>query len=208
MFARGGSGTVTIPAPLPSVLPTRLTVPVGTVGATAPPHAHLGVHWTADTVDNEFAGRRSSKRCCIFHKQRAPGEFDSSDDDDDDDNKKVAGANDAAAGGGNGDSVDRVGGAHLGLPPMPISGPAQTHRHTDSDDGEGAGPSAAVRAARLAAKNHARPGTHASAPVPDPENCRHCALLAGLVAEKEAEAAAAATERSSAAPSALPANLP
>jgi protein phosphatase 1 regulatory subunit 11 len=40
-----------------------------------------------ETVDNEGLGRKSSKRCCIFHKQRDFGESstDSSDDDDDDD---------------------------------------------------------------------------------------------------------------------------
>jgi Protein phosphatase inhibitor len=49
-------------------------------------------------VDNEGLGRKSSKRCCIFHKQRAFGESstDSSDYDDDDDkdgsngDKKIA----------------------------------------------------------------------------------------------------------------------
>ena len=37
--------------------------------------------------DNEGLGRKSSKRCCIFHKQRAFGESstDSSDNNDDDD---------------------------------------------------------------------------------------------------------------------------
>jgi protein phosphatase 1 regulatory subunit 11 len=38
-------------------------------------------------VDNEGMGRKSSKRCCIFHKQRAFGESstDSSDYEDDND---------------------------------------------------------------------------------------------------------------------------
>jgi protein phosphatase 1 regulatory subunit 11 len=37
--------------------------------------------------DNEGLGRKSSKRCCIFHKQRDFGESstDSSDNDSDDD---------------------------------------------------------------------------------------------------------------------------
>ena len=36
-------------------------------------------------IDNEGLGRKSSKRCCIFHKQRAFGESstDSSDNDSD-----------------------------------------------------------------------------------------------------------------------------
>ncbi|CAB9518748.1 Protein phosphatase 1 regulatory subunit 11 [Seminavis robusta] len=39
------------------------------------------VRWDSDVVDNEGLGRKSSKRCCIFHKQRAFGESstDSSD---------------------------------------------------------------------------------------------------------------------------------
>lgn len=38
-----------------------------------------------EVVDNEGLGRKSSKRCCIFHKQRAFGESstDSSDVDSD-----------------------------------------------------------------------------------------------------------------------------
>jgi len=42
------------------------------------------VRWEEGTVDNEGLGRKSSKRCCIFHKQRAFGESstDTSDNDD------------------------------------------------------------------------------------------------------------------------------
>lgn len=41
------------------------------------------VRWDESVVDNEGMGRRSSKRCCIFHKQRAFGESstDSSDEE-------------------------------------------------------------------------------------------------------------------------------
>lgn len=40
------------------------------------------VQWDEGVIDNEFLGRKSSKRCCIFHKQRPFGESstDSSDD--------------------------------------------------------------------------------------------------------------------------------
>mmetsp|Transcript_5046 Transcript_5046/g.11240 ORF Transcript_5046/g.11240 Transcript_5046/m.11240 type:complete len:143 (-) Transcript_5046:323-751(-) len=52
------------------------------------------VHWDETVINNEGMGRKSSKRCCIFHKQKPFGESstDSSDydDDDDDDNKKIA----------------------------------------------------------------------------------------------------------------------
>jgi protein phosphatase 1 regulatory subunit 11 len=60
--------------------------------------ARPGVSWDEAVVDNEGLGRKSSKRCCIFHKQRPFGESstDSSDyesdhgegDDEDDGDKK------------------------------------------------------------------------------------------------------------------------
>jgi len=51
------------------------------------------VTWDQNVVDNEGMGKKSSKRCCIFHKQRAFGESstDTSDyDSDNDDGKKIA----------------------------------------------------------------------------------------------------------------------
>eukprot|EP00592_Proboscia_alata_P009512 CAMPEP_0194360586 /NCGR_PEP_ID=MMETSP0174-20130528/7933_1 /TAXON_ID=216777 /ORGANISM="Proboscia alata, Strain PI-D3" /LENGTH=118 /DNA_ID=CAMNT_0039132155 /DNA_START=186 /DNA_END=542 /DNA_ORIENTATION=- len=41
------------------------------------------VRWEEGVIDNEGLGRKSSKRCCIFHKQRGFGESstDSSDSD-------------------------------------------------------------------------------------------------------------------------------
>mmetsp|Transcript_49300 Transcript_49300/g.97507 ORF Transcript_49300/g.97507 Transcript_49300/m.97507 type:complete len:97 (+) Transcript_49300:91-381(+) len=41
------------------------------------------IKWTEDTVDNEHLGRRSSKRCCIFHKVKKFGESDSDESDSD-----------------------------------------------------------------------------------------------------------------------------
>jgi protein phosphatase 1 regulatory subunit 11 len=47
------------------------------------------VTWDEGVINNEGLGRKSSKRCCIFHKQRAFGESstesseDQSGDDDD-----------------------------------------------------------------------------------------------------------------------------
>lgn len=40
------------------------------------------VQWTEETHDNEHDGKKSSKSCCIFHKQRAFGESSSESDDD------------------------------------------------------------------------------------------------------------------------------
>ncbi|KAL4571349.1 hypothetical protein LXL04_018107 [Taraxacum kok-saghyz] len=39
------------------------------------------VTWKEGTVDNEFLQKKSSKKCCIFHKQKSFDE-DSSDDED------------------------------------------------------------------------------------------------------------------------------
>lgn len=41
------------------------------------------VTWDTSTIDNEGLGRKSSKRCCIFHKPRDFGESSSESDDDD-----------------------------------------------------------------------------------------------------------------------------
>jgi len=48
--------------------------------------ARPSVTWDEAVVDNEGLSRKSSKRCCIFHKPRAFGESstDSSDDCDSD----------------------------------------------------------------------------------------------------------------------------
>eukprot|EP00533_Pseudo-nitzschia_delicatissima_P010821 CAMPEP_0116100108 /NCGR_PEP_ID=MMETSP0327-20121206/12121_1 /TAXON_ID=44447 /ORGANISM="Pseudo-nitzschia delicatissima, Strain B596" /LENGTH=145 /DNA_ID=CAMNT_0003592021 /DNA_START=112 /DNA_END=549 /DNA_ORIENTATION=- len=50
----------------------------------------VGVRWDESVVDNEGMGRKSSKRCCIFHKPRAFGESstDTSDYDSDNENGK------------------------------------------------------------------------------------------------------------------------
>ncbi|PSC71173.1 phosphatase 1 regulatory subunit 11-like [Micractinium conductrix] len=41
-----------------------------------------GVRWAEDVVDNEFAGKRKSKKCCIFHRQRQFGEWSDEEDSD------------------------------------------------------------------------------------------------------------------------------
>ncbi|CAL9177428.1 unnamed protein product [Musa hybrid cultivar] len=46
------------------------------------------VSWKEGTVDNEFLNRKSSKKCCIFHKQKP---FDEDDSDEEDHGDKPAG---------------------------------------------------------------------------------------------------------------------
>lgn len=48
--------------------------------------ARKGVRWDEEAVDNEGLGKKSSKKCCIFHKQRKfddPYEDDDADDAED-----------------------------------------------------------------------------------------------------------------------------
>jgi len=54
------------------------------------------VRWDESVMDNEGMGRKSSKRCCIFHKQRSFGESstDSSDYDSDRSGSSAASGND------------------------------------------------------------------------------------------------------------------
>lgn len=40
------------------------------------------VQWAEDVVDNEHMGKKSSKKCCIFHKRRKFGDWSDSDTDD------------------------------------------------------------------------------------------------------------------------------
>ncbi|KAL2526335.1 inhibitor-3 [Abeliophyllum distichum] len=42
------------------------------------------VSWKEATVDTEFMNKKSSKKCCIFHKEKL---FDENDLDEDDDDK-------------------------------------------------------------------------------------------------------------------------
>ena len=64
--------------------------------------ARPSVTWDESVVNNEGLGRKSSKRCCIFHKQRPFGESstdssgcdsDSSEDDEGEDKKPRASQN-------------------------------------------------------------------------------------------------------------------
>ena len=42
-----------------------------------------GITWSEDTIDNEGLGRKSSKRCCIFHKVKKFADSDSDESDED-----------------------------------------------------------------------------------------------------------------------------
>ncbi|KAL3798396.1 hypothetical protein HJC23_005049 [Cyclotella cryptica] len=67
------------------------------------PHPH--VTWDEGVVNNEGLGRKSSKRCCIFHKQRAFGESstESSEDGSGDDGGSTSSS--SSGGGGSGKAM-------------------------------------------------------------------------------------------------------
>ena len=67
------------------------------------------VTWDSEVVDNEGLGRKSSKRCCIWHKQRAFGESstESSDDDHDDDDDSTSSSSSGGGGSGNARPIAR-----------------------------------------------------------------------------------------------------
>jgi len=50
-----------------------------------PPERRSRVQFTAETVDNEGMGRKSSKVCCIYKKPKQFGESSSESDSSDDD---------------------------------------------------------------------------------------------------------------------------
>lgn len=47
------------------------------------PKSNKTVKWNAETVDNEFMGKKSSKCCCVYEKPRIFGESSSESDSDD-----------------------------------------------------------------------------------------------------------------------------
>lgn len=55
-----------------------------TLVLTLKPKKKKKVTWKEGTVDNEFLNRKSSKKCCIFHKDKP---FDEDYSDDEDENK-------------------------------------------------------------------------------------------------------------------------
>lgn len=60
------------------------------------------VTWDENVINNEGMGRKSSKRCCIFHKQRKFGESstESSEEDGDDDDHSTSSSSSGGAGDG------------------------------------------------------------------------------------------------------------
>ncbi|GAO49041.1 hypothetical protein SAICODRAFT_71401 [Saitoella complicata NRRL Y-17804] len=123
--ATGGSSTVTT-APASregSTQPDPQLPPAGTLVLRGA-NVTMGrrVQWDEDVVDNEGLGRKSSKVCCIFHKQRAFGESSSESSSSDSSSSE------------NSDSDNDDGAAR---PPRRTPRPHRhEHEHNHGDDGE------------------------------------------------------------------------
>ncbi|KIW62356.1 hypothetical protein PV04_10537 [Phialophora macrospora] len=93
-------------------------------GSSTHTHTRRRIQWAEDVVDNEGLGRKSSKVCCIYHKERAFGESSSEDDSSSDS------SSDDSDGGGS-DSPDdgaaRLSGNRRGRK----DGRGHEHRHGD-----------------------------------------------------------------------------
>lgn len=79
--AASGTQTITLtgtPAP-------EIRIPDGTLILRGASNTNRRVTWGEDVVDNEGLGRKKSKICCIFKKQREFGESSSESDSSDDD---------------------------------------------------------------------------------------------------------------------------
>lgn len=98
----GGGGTAQLPTSTTTTTititqddATTLEAPVLRLTLRPPPH----VSWDSDVINNEGLGRKSSKRCCIFHKQRAFGESSTESSDNDSDG---GGSTSSSSSGGGG----------------------------------------------------------------------------------------------------------
>jgi protein phosphatase 1 regulatory subunit 11 len=67
----------------PPTIVLHLRLPEPPQPTDAPQREPLSVTWDSGVVNNEGMGKRKSKKCCIFHKQRPFDESDSESDDDD-----------------------------------------------------------------------------------------------------------------------------
>ena len=84
------------------------------------PQRHLHVKWSANVVDNEGLGRKSSKKCCIYHKPRRFGESSSEESDSDSStttsSSASSGTRDLASFRGKGSLGDSESEEHASLP--------------------------------------------------------------------------------------------
>ncbi|WOK94612.1 hypothetical protein Cni_G03317 [Canna indica] len=95
-----GTLTITLEEPLSSSISRQSQPPQDTLVLRLK-RPKKKVSWKEGTVDNEFLNRKSSKKCCIFHKQKP---FDEDDSDEEDGRGPGGGGGDPASDGGAGPS--------------------------------------------------------------------------------------------------------
>ncbi|KAL5525569.1 hypothetical protein ACEPAG_6905 [Sanghuangporus baumii] len=86
MVPSDGSRTIVLRDSQPREEEEEPTVGVLQLHATSRPRTQgrpSRVTWTEDVVDNEHMGKKKTKICCIFHKQKRYDESSSSDSDSD-----------------------------------------------------------------------------------------------------------------------------
>ncbi|KAH7292836.1 hypothetical protein KP509_28G001000 [Ceratopteris richardii] len=69
------------------------------------------VTWKEGTIDNEFLNKRSSKKCCIFHKEK-PFDEDGSDDEDEHDDHSCHEGGEGACNNPQSSNTNEVGCSH------------------------------------------------------------------------------------------------
>ncbi|EXJ54667.1 hypothetical protein A1O7_10008 [Cladophialophora yegresii CBS 114405] len=116
----------------PDPLVLRLRGAHEATGSSTHNHPRRRIQWAEDVVDNEGLGRKSSKVCCIYHKERAFGESSSEDDSSSSDSSSDDDGSDA----GGSDSPDDGGARMSGN----RRGRKDQHRHRH---GDGCGPAGA-----------------------------------------------------------------
>ncbi|KAI0366179.1 hypothetical protein BV20DRAFT_1046376 [Pilatotrama ljubarskyi] len=110
------------------------STPVGTLRLRAAPRNRQRVVWREDVVDNEGAGKKSSKICCIYHR---PKRFDesSSDESSDDSDSSCESRTPRRCRGHDHDHDDHSNGAGHGTATRDSQGGGVVHElDSDSDD--------------------------------------------------------------------------
>jgi len=79
---------------------TEAQTPIEPQALTLTLRQRSSVTWDENTIDNEGLGRKSSKRCCIFHKQRDFGESSTDSSDSDESNNTSSSSSSSDGGGG------------------------------------------------------------------------------------------------------------
>ncbi|KAL5486230.1 YPI1 [Sanghuangporus weigelae] len=130
-----GSRTIVLRETQPREEEEEPSVGVLQLRATSRPRAQgrpPRVTWTEDVVDNEHMGKKKTKICCIFHKQKRYDESSSSDSDSDSDSSDSGSDGGAKPGG-------RLRNGRRHSHPHPHPHPRNLNHNPNGVDGAGSG---------------------------------------------------------------------